>query len=387
VLGKLKTKKKSIAYVHTGVWPSKSPSFTFVTYNAMSMSEYFDSVYLIVKRGSFRESEQVLKDILNESQPDNLKVIAIYNVLRFTNLLFYITAIYEIFKIKDILSAVISRNTTFLPYMMWINRYLRIPVYYESHDFYTDLSLRNDNNTLIRKRNSRLENKDISQLTGLICLQNTQKDLYQRYYPLLNIHVLRTGLNKIYKNDTCDRKYICYIGSFDTHKGIEALIKAAYMSSSKPLILLIGGKTNKEISYVNEIAQRYDYQDKIKITGWIDKKSMSEYLSLVKVGVVSLTDTFFNHYITSPLKILDYYSYGIPIISTDLPTTRELIIENETGLFINAIDDFSFANHIDRLYNDSNQYNIMVNKVYEKAEEMLWDNRALNLKNIVLGNK
>ena len=39
-----------IAYVHTGLWPSNSPSFTFVTYNTNAIAQEFEKCYLFVKK-------------------------------------------------------------------------------------------------------------------------------------------------------------------------------------------------------------------------------------------------------------------------------------------------------------------------------------------------
>ena len=83
------------------------------------------------------------------------------------------------------------------------------------------------------------------------------------------------------------------------------------------------------------------------------------------------------------MKIFDYYSFGIPVIATDLPTTRELVDEGETGLFFSSDDQDAFSKNIDILYSNAQIYKTMVNKVYEKAETLLWDKRAKMFKDIL----
>lgn len=379
--------KNTIAYIHTGLFPSKSPSITFVTYNAIAISKQFDKVYLFVKRNSNKSTQQVLKDTFQINQPDNLEIVSIPCIIFHFNLLFYLQVLIKLYSIRNELLVVISRNVTFLPYLIFVKKTFKKPVYFESHDFFTDLSLRDDKLSKRKHKNSTIEKRFMPQLSGLLCLQHAQKDLYQKYYPNLKIHVLRTGLNRIVINDTKDRRYLCYIGSFDAHKGLEQLFKAASLSEKKPIILLIGGKDDKDITNAKLLIDKYSYNDKTTITGWIDKQKMAEYLSQVKLGIVSLEDTFFNRFITSPLKIFDYYAYGIPIIATDLPTTRELVIENETGLFVSNNDCEAFSKHIDKIYKDDILYHNMVDKVYAQAKELLWDKRANMLKSILKDDK
>ena len=52
----------NVAYVHTGQWPSNSPSFTFVTLNAIGMSTEFEECFLFVKKNSNDDVEYILKN-------------------------------------------------------------------------------------------------------------------------------------------------------------------------------------------------------------------------------------------------------------------------------------------------------------------------------------
>jgi len=238
------------------------------------------------------------------------------------------------------------------------------------------LSLRDDKQNRVQRRNNVLETKYISKLTGLVCLQNSQKELYSKYYPGLPIYVLRTGINHITQASSELKEYLCYIGSFDAHKGVENLIKAAALSRTKPKVIVIGGKNDAEISNLRQIARQCEYEHQVTITGWINKQEMAGYLSQVRIGIVSLEDNFFNRYITSPLKLFDYYSCGIPVIATDLPTTRELIDEGKTGLLFPSGDIQTFADSIDNLYTYDDLYSDMIKNVYVKAGTLLWKNRA-----------
>ncbi|MDY6969616.1 MAG: glycosyltransferase [Spirochaetota bacterium] len=372
-----------IAYVHTGQWPSNSPSMTFSTMTAKALAETTECCHFFIQRNSDFSSEEIFEKYFNLSQPENLFIYQYHksNLLN-SNHSYFIKVFNKITKLikDDMLDAVISRNATFLPYLACIKKRYNINVFYETHNFYVDISIRND----LRKKKikySICEKLFIPKISGLICLQNQQRNIYHKYFPKIKIIVAPSSISNIIKTKIKERKYLGYIGSFDNHKGISILISAASQSNTKPDILIIGGKNEKEISKILNIASKYNYQSKVIITGWLKKKQLEEHLKTIKIGIVPLTDTFFNRYLTSPLKLFDFFSCGIPVISSDLPTMRELIDNGKTGILFEPENPFDLSQKIDIMLSNNNEYNNMVNSVYSKAEGCLWSHRASKIIN------
>jgi len=366
----------NIAYVHTGKWPSNSPSITFATYNCISIAQVTDHCYFFIKQNSTRSVEAVLQDFFQLSPPENLTICQNRSVLK-SNYLYYLKILLQIKKLhkRKKLDAVISRSITFLPFLKKIKQTMNIPVIFEAHDFFTDLALRTDINIKKKAKQQRLERKYINYLDGLICLQNEQKKLYEKYYSGLSIRVIRTGIHKLNRSSK-SRKYITYVGSFDLLKGVDILIDSLKYLKSQPEILLIGGKSQSEIQKLEKkISIKYPCK-KIIITGWINKKKLDNYLSETLIGIIPLKNTFFNRYLTSPLKLFDYFSSGIPIIASDLPANRELIDENVTGIFFESDNPKKLAEKIDELIQNENNRKNMEKNIYLKATSLLWEKRA-----------
>lgn len=375
-----------ICYLHSGTWPSNSPSVTFVSYNALALSREFNQCTLVIKRNDDRASGSVFEELFSLSQPPNLQVLG-YQPRKFidSNRMYYHWAEGRIKRLarEEGLDAIVTRATTFLPYLVRLKEQLNIPVYYETHDFFADLSLRTDLNKKNRFRNSRLELKYVPRLSALICLQEAQKKLYQKLFPRLDIAVLRTGLPEITIVPPAERKYITYIGSIERHKGIRVLLQALAGSKSKPPLLLVCGKNQDEINYLNQEAGRFYDASKVKITGWVNKRELHTFLAQTAVGVIPLRDTFFNRYLTSPLKLFDYYSFGIPVLATDLPTTRELIQEGQTGYFFENENHKNLTALVDRLFLDRFELERMIGHVYNRAAQYRWQERARRLRKII----
>ena len=366
-----------IAYVHTGLWPSKTPSMTFAAYNVIGLSKNADEVFFYIKRNSSRTADEVLEGEFGIARPQNLVIRQMAKPFFKTNRFYYRRIAREIIgRHGDTpFDAVITRSLTFLPYLIRIGRSCNIPVYFETHDFFSDLEIRDDIGGRKKIKQKKIERRYIPHISGLICLQKAQKALYQKIYPQAKIVVARTGIHRIERSGR-ERKYVTYIGSLDPLKGVDLFIDALARTNSRPDVLIIGGKNEREIDRLEKSAGRYYPSEKIQITGWVGKESVDRFLKETAVGILPLQDTFFNRFVSSPLKLFDYYSYGVPVIASDLPATRELIDEGRTGCFFKAGDPDDLAEKIDDLLGDEDRIARMSENIYSTSGKYLWEKRG-----------
>ena len=375
-----------IAYVHTGLWPSNSPSMTFSTMTTAAFASIGIHCLFFIKKNSNMSPDQVFLDTFHSQKPDLLTIrpISRFPYLKWNRL--HYKRVYRILK-KEIkcgsLTAVISRNTTFLPYLAELSQRYGIKTFFEAHDFYADLTVRDDVNLQGKKRYSRIEKKYIPLVSGVICLQKNKENWYQRTFPRQTVFVARTGIEKIHRYPFHNRSSIAYIGSFDAHKGLDTLLEALKYTHRKPHLFIIGGKNDIEIEAIRKLIPALYDQSKVTLTGWLNKDQLGEHLRRTALGILPLKDSFFNRYITSPLKLFDYYSHGIPVLASDLPTTRELIHENVTGLFFQSKNSKDLAQKIDYLLSNRKMMETMSKHVYTRAQKYLWIHRAQHIWNAI----
>lgn len=373
----------NIAYVHTGKWPSNSPSITFTTYNALGGAEVFDQFFFFIKKNYTGSELEVFKNTFGQSKPHNLHLYALKNILNSNKIYFHRVSRILKSKIKqNSIHGLITRNPGFLPFLVKFKQNFSIPVFYETHDFFTDDKDRDEKFSKHQKYYQIMEKSCIPYLSGVICLQNPQMNLYRNYYPDQNFILARTGIHKICNADFKSRKYLTYIGSLDQHKGVMTVLEAIRICPQTDLkVLIVGGKNQQEIKKWKRILDNYGLSSRVIITGWVDKNKLSGYLNQTLLGVIPLQDSFFNRYLTSPLKLFDYLSHGIPIISSDLNSIRDLIQEDYTGVFFKPDDPENLAITIDRLYSDKEHLKEMMQNVYSTASDLSWKKRSEILKN------
>ncbi len=370
--------ERSVIYVHSGDWPSPSPSVVFATGTVSGLARRVPTV-LVVKNNAGESTNAVYRSIAGEDPPPDLRVVRVGKGRPPGHAAFFRKAagIVGEYAASGMARAVITRSIGFLPYLWYCRERWRVPCYFESHDFFTDPGQRPDLPRNLRTAKNRwYERTFIPRLEGLICLTEAQKSLYEAWYPDVQITVARTGLFRAARPDTVRERKVCYIGSLDPHKGLGTVLEAlARMGDRELSLVVVGGKSERETQSFMELARLMEVGDRVQVTGWVPHADVSHYMDRCIAGVVPLRDTPFNRCITSPLKILDCFSRALPVIASDLPTVREYVRDGVHGLLFPPGDSDRLAAALDR-FSTGGLFDACSRAVASDAPSYLWERRA-----------
>ncbi len=371
--------EKKIVYVHTGSWPSNSPSTVFVTGTASGIACHAQALF-IVRNGSTDPTDTVYRTITGDDIPEALEIERKgFGGKTPGHSRFFRQALSDIKKLArdNRLRAVITRNVGFLPYLAYIKKRYGVPCLFETHDFYSDLDLRDDiKKTLHIRRNSFFEKTFIPRISGLLCLTETQRALFAKHYPDTPSVLARTGLFRGEKNDIKREKRISYVGSLDPHKGVGLILAALQTTVDREIgLTIIGGKNEHEVRDFLSLADSAGLEGRVTISGWLRHADVGPVMDRTMAGVVPLKDNAFNRYITSPLKIFDCFSRALPVIGADLPPVRELVEDTVHGLLFKPGDPEALAEAIDRFF-AADMHDGMAKKIEHHASSFLWSNRG-----------
>lgn len=366
----------NIVFVFGSKWPSTGAGTSFTTLNChgLAKADPGNNIELLVTKNTVKPSDEELTDYFGLTPLENLNICMLEEVP-----LFSITTVFYIKAYKKLVSdakkgkvdVVITRKVGFLPYLYLLKKKYDLKVYFEAHDFYLDLSLRRE-----KKAKKHLFQKwFLPKTDGIICHQVLLKDLYQKYLSGQRFCIARTGVKHIIKDkDLWDRTYLGYIGTIDDRKRVKDIIYALKEVKDQDLkLLIIGGRDKEKNDNLLDFATTLGLDGRVEITGWISQRDIEKYLKKIKIGIVPLEDTFFNKYLTSPMKIFNYFSYGIPVIGSDLPSVREIVTERG-GLFYSDMGELSRA--INKLNSSEELYHRFSEYILQKSANLLWENRG-----------
>lgn len=363
-----------IVYHHSAKWISNSPSITFITFTAIGFAKAGYEIHLVVWDNSDESTENILKNTFNQKYiPENLHIQRIKAKNKRD---FYKNSFSKINKLD--VDLVISRALTFLPSLIKLKS-KKVKVYFEMHDLFVELIKRKD---IIRRKKAKhylTEKLFFSRLDGIICLQKAQEKIIKKHFDQKTI-IAPTGLEiQDIHIDLNKRENWAYIGSFDEHKGVFDFLRSIKNYPNIP-VKLIGGKSQNEIDSIKEIVNGICPNNEVVFTGWLSKSELKKELEDVKFGIIPLKDTYFNRYLTSPLKLFDYYSNQIPPIISDLDSIRDLVIDGESG-FLSSWSDYSIEKILSIRDED---YLKLCNNIKVLSQDLTWEKRAKKIMESIL---
>lgn len=170
-------------------------------------------------------------------------------------------------------------------------------------------------------------------------------------------------------------KMSIYNGHLHTWKGAGTLAQAARLLPDNFRVMFMGG-TDEDIASFQEA---YGDDARIMIIGRKSDKERPLYLRAADVAVLPNTaaDMISAQY-TSPLKLFGYMAAGVPIVSSDLPSIREILTE-ETAYFAEPDSPQSFADRLTEAVENPDEAIKKAHAARAQVDRYGWNNRARSI--------
>lgn len=239
----------------------------------------------------------------------------------------------------------------------------------------------------------------VKKTNGIVSITQGLKDFHIKTYGLANkkILVAPDGVDladfekEVSKKELRDKfrlpqnkKIVSYIGKYKTMgigKGVDNLVKSfpSVMEASPRAFLMLVGINNDEIPELAEIMKHAGLEDKdYMIVPHVSRKDISSYLKLSDVLIMSYPNL--EHYAKymSPLKLFEYMASGIPIVSSDLPSIREVLNESNSVL-VDLEDSSSLSDGIVKVLNDERLAHRISHQSLSDIKGYTWESRARSI--------
>lgn len=180
------------------------------------------------------------------------------------------------------------------------------------------------------------------------------------YYPnAISRELIVSSFDKLInskKNDCI----IGFVGQVDSSFDIN-LVKKISTTLKNYEIRLVGG-------YTKEVSDTLGKYSNIQLLGYMPYELLGEEIKKFSVGICPYKKNSFNMF-RNPLKITEYYSYGLPVVSVNCD------IDNGAKALMGISDsDDGFIELLKTELRTNNRSKALMRRKY--AEENCWDNRA-----------
>ena len=144
---------------------------------------------------------------------------------------------------------------------------------------------------------------------------------------------------------------VCYVGGIGRIRGITEVVQAMGLVHSGVRLNLCGRFSE---SPVEQACKAMSGWKQINEHGLVDRSVVREVLGRSVAGLVSF-HPLPNHIDAQPNKMFEYMSAGIPVIASDFPLWREIVLGNQCGLCLDPMDPAAIAKAIDYLVQHPNE--------------------------------
>ena len=211
----------------------------------------------------------------------------------------------------------------------------------------------------------------LRRLDGVICATDHIRDriaaINTRCIAVKNFPLVESGLVTKGRRSGLD---VCYVGRISTTRGIRHLLEAFALVKSGARLHVAG--TFESPALERELRAMPSWQ-RVNYLGTLDRKGVHEVYSTCSVGMVTLLPTP-AHLDALPVKLFEYMSAGIPVISSDIPLWRGIVEDARCGVCVDPEDPQAIAEAIDRLVLDLDSAEEMGrNGMRAVSERYNWD--------------
>lgn len=224
----------------------------------------------------------------------------------------------------------------------------------------------------------------------VVCLTSFIKDLFVKVGILntnaivapsaVDLEEFSTKKSKISITGIEDGDFIFgYIGTLKTmnmEKGVSDCLESLKILGGGYKFLVVGGEDD-DLEYYKKMSEDLKVQDKVVFVGKVPYSEVSSYSSVCDIFVAPYPENEHYSFFMSPLKIFEYMASRKPIITTSLPSIKEVLKDEENAILVEPSNPRQLAEAIIRLKNNPELGAKLAEKAFEDVKEKYtWDKRA-----------
>ncbi|MGI1794785.1 glycosyltransferase [Acinetobacter variabilis] len=139
--------------------------------------------------------------------------------------------------------------------------------------------------------------------------------------------------------------HICYIGGISIERGINEVLDALLLTKQRVALDLAGKFHSQELE---SSIKTHGGWARTNFLGFVDRNEIKILLAKTQIGLVTLHPTI-NYLDSLPVKLFEYMCAEIPVIASDFPLWREIVLKHNCGICVDPQNPQEIADAIDYL--------------------------------------
>ncbi len=257
-----------------------------------------------------------------------------------------------------------------------------VKIVYDAHEYETETNGLSGAEKKIMKL---MEGFLIRQVDSVITVSNAIAREYVKQYKIPKVSlVLNTPFYKKVEKKNIFRnhfgiqktsKIFLYQGGLSLGRGIHRILEAFKTAESDCVIVFMGYGVLKD--EIEECASKFD---NIYFYNAVDYDRLLNYTSSADYGISIIEDTCLSYRYSLPNKLFEYIMADLPVIVSNLPEMKSLVMENDIGVVAEDDSVLSLKNAIDKIV--KMEYNNFKSGLHASKLKYNWENQEKKLLNL-----
>lgn len=127
-----------------------------------------------------------------------------------------------------------------------------------------------------------------------------------------------------------DTPVALYHGGFSKHRGLEELVAAAALPSLDGTHVVFLGY-GSQAAELRALAAASPVADRVHVLPAVTPDELIDWVRGADVAVMPIQDSTLNHRLSTPNKLFEALAAGVPIVASDLPEMRRIVMDDAAG--------------------------------------------------------
>jgi glycosyltransferase involved in cell wall biosynthesis len=127
-----------------------------------------------------------------------------------------------------------------------------------------------------------------------------------------------------------DSPVVLYHGGLGGDRGIEQLMAAILQPGLEHAHLVLMGSGQKRAEYV-EAADEQRWRHRIHVLDAVPPSALLPWVASADIGAMPIQASTLNHYLSTPNKLFECLAAGIPVVASDFPAMRRVVVDDPAG--------------------------------------------------------
>ena len=180
------------------------------------------------------------------------------------------------------------------------------------------------------------------------------------------------NLRNIFNLEPKDLIYI-YSGILTQGRGIEIMLEAFSKTDTKSVLVFLG-----DGPLIDKIKIYKERNNNIFVHQKVWHNEVTQIVSSADYGLCLIEDVSLSDRYSLPNKLFEYIFAGLPVVASDLPEIKKLVLDNNFGVVINP----SVENLINVLYKNSLLAEVPKLNDKNSVSHLTWESQAIELREI-----